>query len=96
MVDDHDELAEAADLLEIVVSGRRSSALVLERIIRNQLSIVESMQREFIQGDGEYPREPIAGLRALLEMAVKMPLYPDRQITTRSAELDEAARKSRF
>jgi hypothetical protein len=89
--DKYREIASNSDLLETAVIERRTSQLMLEKIVQNQLSIVSTMQEKFIRGVGEYPRDPITGLKSVMDLIVKLPAYNDGTINHQNMRVDEEA-----
>lgn len=92
-IDKYREMAQQTDLLEVAVRERRTSQLMLEKIMQNQLTIVEDMQGKFMKGNGEYPRDPITGLKSLMDMIQKLPAYSEREQKLNHREHDVKARQ---
>jgi len=89
------EKAQQSDLLEAAILERRASQLMLEKIVQSQLSIVADMQERYIAGDGEYPRDPITGLKSLMDLIAKLPAYSERDIRQKNESADKKARDER-
>ena len=78
----------AANTLALAVSERRVSQVILERIVQNQLAMVSRSQAEFMRGLADYPREPLNGLKILLDMLAKFPPYDDELMALHARQAD--------
>lgn len=85
--------AQQTDLLKTAILERRASQLMLEKIVQHQLSIVEDMQARYMQGNSEYPRDQITGLKSVMDLIQKLPAYTDFDIRRENKNVDQAVRR---
>lgn len=65
------------DVIHSVVTERRKTQLLMERIVQKQLVIVHELQTKYSAGTVGYPDSQIRGLKTLLDIVNSLPTYSD-------------------
>lgn len=81
------ERASGALNEDVVLSGRLTSVLARTALVR-QLLIVTARQREYMAGDSPFPKDEVAALRVLADLASADPPYTPEERASVYAEFE--------
>ena len=71
---------EGVDVRTTVGDERRTTQLLLERILQNQLIVVHELQIAYTKCKGSYPDSQIRGLKVIFDMVNSLPTYEDKKV----------------
>lgn len=74
---------DKSDVFDSVVTERKRTQLLMERIVQKQLVIVHELQDQYTEGKAGYPDAQIRGLKTLLDIVNSLPTYSDKRLLSK-------------
>jgi hypothetical protein len=71
---------DTQDVFSSVITERKFTQLLLEKIAQKQLIIVDVLQDQYVAGKAGYPDSQIRGLKTILDMANSLPTYKNDKL----------------